>query len=1192
MNTRPKAVRPHRARNIILILLAIFVLAIVALPFVALPIASVAAKGFIENAIASGPNASASIGKIDLSWNGPQRITALQFTDPDQGIDASINASSSLGLRDFLSELSDFGQAHISGQATITKPASTQPSPTPTTSGKPSSPSTPKPITIPLGLALELVLEKFDLTLIAPDPADPSRTIESRWTDIEGAVRITDGKNCRAWIEAVGSAPDEKLSIDIRSNNFASPTGDLQLRSAETDLAIDAAISAQSLDAIRHFVSIPPEITADRNHLRVQGKFRDINGILTIADKAHPPFIALALSPEVIETIAPGMDAKPHPVTLALKTLVLPITDNPSQPIDLTKTSFECTILTNPIALPMQLNPGEPPQTVQINQIEITAKSERLSRGLDVFARGSTATDEQHAGSLTARVTLSRFLDDKGNLDPSAAIFYAEGALDSVPTSLLAPFVDPHGLSLTGGFGPLLNLSARIESQLFDSPDIPIEPRPIIATINVNGAHAKAAVGLRFVPGKSISQWEVPLNVQSFHAVAFAAPLIKQHGLDISGDGSFIAQISDFNLPLKPDNSPDLAAMTARYRFIIGDAFIRTAPDLPPINAELFDIEINVEADKPPRLALESRLVHEGSRATANARFDLNGYSAADPTNFDSLQPVGTLTAPNIPVDLLRLVSPDLADQARELLGQTITAKLTAPPPGGEQSRTLAHLELTAQNLAASALLSVENNKPSISELTADLTLSPETTRALLSRTGATPPLELAEPTTITLRVNDIAMGPAKTPFAPDAFRLDADATIPTLALLVPGDASGAGRLDLIDTALSIKSTPGQTINVTINANHLDAAHNPFTAQATISNFASTAGSPTPDIATINATANGDLPTPFIDAIASSTGTYTALLGPTATVDLTATNLTNNSGSLRATLNTDHANAELAGRIENGAFIADATTTAHLTRFTPEASKALFEKALPFLSSVEKTNEDDPAFLSIENLVVPLNGDLKQLAGVGKVDPGVIRFETSNLFSKVLKATHNKTIGSVGHKVEPINFTMDQGVIRYEEFTLPAGEFNIVTEGKVNLVSKKLDVLVSVPLFALSNEFAASIGQIPGLDRLTSVPIRFTGNTAKPKVNVDTELFLKSIPESLLGGLGNLGGSLGGGVENGAEGVGGLFDDVFKKIEEELSGEKDKENDEGGQSADDTKKKKKKKGKKKNKKKKDNPDDA
>jgi hypothetical protein len=1060
MNTRHTPVRPRRARKIILSALAIILLLIIAAPFAALPIANNLAKGYITKALTSSPSSSASIDTIALSWSGPQQIAGLRFDD-NAGSSGHFNATISKGLLDFYNNRSDLGEIRLTGAAEIAAPPQTTPGNHTTETHEPKDAKKPaaQPFQLPSGLALDLVLEHFELTLTAPNPEDPDQPIRSKWTDINGAVQLTSGTDLRAWLEATGPQPNEIIDLDIRSNNLFSPAGVLQHHAAETDVIFEIELADQTFEAIRPLFNIPPEIVAGEKHFRAQAKLKDANTLLTTADPSHPPFVSFSIAPELIRSISPTAPFAAHPVTFALNKLALPITADPANPVDLAALSIECSVHTYPITLPLQLEPNTPPTNVRIDQIAVDINSESLSEGITLHAQGSTAADSLEPGKLDARISVSNLFDVAGTLDPANAQYFAAGSLTAIPTPLVAPLAQRFGLDLTAGLGPTVNITARIEPEIFDAPTTHTDPQPLLATINFNCEHALGVIGLRYIPGVSLSQWEKPLNFSCFNAASLASQLIDDAALDISGDGSVIAQISDFYIPLAPDNTPALDDATARFRFIVGDASIRTNPNLPPIYVESIDLELNIESDKPPRLAMESRILHNNSPATASARFDLVGFDPTNPTDFSNIHPVGTLTAPDVPAELLELISPDLAEQAASILGPTFTATITAPPESTAQTAALAQLALTATNLSANAIISYENSAAALSDLTAQLILSPETARSLLAKAGSAAPLELIETATINLAINDISIAPGGTPFAPDQFRLDANATIPSIALAVPsditvpGDTSAPGRLDLIDAAMHIKSTPDHALKLTINANHKDETRKPFAAQATLSNFASPEGEPTPAAATINATAKGDLPTPFIDALARSPGTFTALLGPAATINADATNLSTTTGSLHATLNSQSTEAKLSGSIENGAFVADSITTMSINAISKDASKLLFENALPFLSSVEKTLDDDPATLTIESFAFPIDTDMKKLVGKFLFDPGTVQFQTSSVFSKVLSATHNKAVGTVGRKIEPINFTIESGVVRYEEFTLPAGEFNLVTVGKVNLVT-------------------------------------------------------------------------------------------------------------------------------------------
>lgn len=118
-----------------------------------------------------------------------------------------------------------------------------------------------------------------------------------------------------------------------------------------------------------------------------------------------------------------------------------------------------------------------------------------------------------------------------------------------------------------------------------------------------------------------------------------------------------------------------------------------------------------------------------------------------------------------------------------------------------------------------------------------------------------------------------------------------------------------------------------------------------------------------------------------------------------------------------------------------------------------------------------------------------------------------LSFGTSSAFSELFKIVNSKTAGQVGRKLEPLKMQVRSGIVTYERWKVPVGEFTISTEGVVNLVNRTLDVVTYVPIGAVSDkahgryQACREPQQVSSGHRgsMTEVPFRTTGSldTAK-----------------------------------------------------------------------------------------------
>ncbi|MBX3404914.1 MAG: hypothetical protein KF699_16000 [Phycisphaeraceae bacterium] len=329
----------------------------------------------------------------------------------------------------------------------------------------------------------------------------------------------------------------------------------------------------------------------------------------------------------------------------------------------------------------------------------------------------------------------------------------------------------------------------------------------------------------------------------------------------------------------------------------------------------------------------------------------------------------------------------------------------------------------------------------------------------------------------------------------------------------VPGTGgAGAGA---IEAALSIGA---------VAANGGPAAQ-PSRVSAKVRSLIDRQGNLNTERALIDADADlNRFPTAVIDELASQGGLLTELLGPEVSMSATARSLTRVEsgprGMFEATLESPRASAQLVGDIRRGRFVQTGPSRIRVTQIRPQLVEQL-AGGLPLVASMEKSASDDPAVVEMNDLIVPLDGDLSRLGGTISVDPGVARFTTRTFIGSLLKAVGGRAEGQLGRKIDPFVVKIDKGVATYERFRLPLGEFSIETKGQVDLVKRTMNLTTYVPFFALTDEAMGPIrlglgGRLDLLDRNTLVPISIKGGMDRPSAMIDGELFLRETAGNII----------------------------------------------------------------------------
>jgi hypothetical protein len=644
----------------------------------------------------------------------------------------------------------------------------------------------------------------------------------------------------------------------------------------------------------------------------------------------------------------------------------------------------------------------------------------------DRSAEGRLALDAR-VESRGVATRLKGVADDRSiNLEPSRTRLTLDPA---VCDRLLATFADPAAPrpSLAAATGAIIDLGAMtIPRAALDDPALlpaaslalGFDRHLIVHGVTVGEGAERRDLGPLGLAGFSLRA-DLPLATLAGAATGALKGLV-------SGDAVFTDEarrVASFNgewsLPLSADRS--LAGpLTARFRLVrldtaAADAFLASARLVGPADPRLVDL-LGSAADASLALTLEPPTGQlpltdqlSAGRARLEATFTSPHVSTRSPLRIAILPDRLSLTEP---LALSATLNPDAADRWLGL-------------PAGTRLDSAAQANVALQRLA------------------------------------------IARPT---------PEGPASGPLKPGVFDLSLQAELAPLQITSSGQ-----RMTLTGARVQATGLPlSVALDVAEAVVHAGPASPPQTARnlvlrASADHLADAQGRLTADRAVLNA--QGDLPlipTALIDALAGQDGLLLDALGPTVALTLRAENLSpgEGTGTLVAEARSDRAVATIQGRMTPGLFVVDqAPLQIGVSRVTPDLSRRL-TRGLPLLASVEKTPDMQPASLIASNLRVPTDGSMSNLSGDAEIDPGVVRFATSPLFARVLARAHQRAEGAAGERLQPLRVEIRQGVVRMHKWELPLGEFKVLTEGSVNLVTGDLDVITWIPLGALSEEAA------------------------------------------------------------------------------------------------------------------------
>jgi hypothetical protein len=857
--------------------------------------------------------------------------------------------------------------------------------------------------------------------------------------------------------------------------------------------------------------------------------------------------------------------------------------------IDLTRVSADADISLEGMAIRPIIGPNEYAPALDITTMTIRAKVAKgggfdadIDSNIWHEAKPFTVKGRIGATDLLAR-------DANGAVGLSLATMKPSGRLEltNVPVSIVkmappapptpaptdgTPAPTPLDLPalLAGVVGPRISavLTAQTQTAAAENAydiDLRLTADRLTATSSLRGS--ASAIDIRaFEADTTITPESITSLVNAF------APAVE--GLPrLAAPGRLTMKLDPISIPLTADGKPDLSragvaalAINVPARILVTGLKVKDADgaerDLGEVGVENFQITARaplaalagptLPAQRAASLTAKGSLLAAGGQplglldGTINA--DLSDKALAGPL-------AANISITQVNVDALER----LAGQPGKLsgaVGSPANARIdaTVTPPAGhapgapfdvQQSTIGVRATLDAPRLKTDGPLAatitpdlIRLDQPSRMTLSVD----PAWANAMLAPTPAAPGAAPPAPAATVTQIAPIAIALERFswPRAGGRAPLEAGATI-SLPSLTLTSADGL-PIRMNSTSFNVTTaqpTPaGTTLNFRADIAEVVVAQQPpvrtMSVRGEVGGLIDPDGAFNPAAAHLSA--RGDLPqipTVLLDVFTKGDGLIPDALGDVAQVQFDVERYPLGAGpapaglappKVEATARSPRANASLRGTVRDGMFVGQEPLRASLTEVTQALSQRLVT-GLPMIGTLEKSPQDQAATLVATDLTVPLSNDMSKLNGAIVIDPGEARFDTGTVFSEVLKFIKQKETGLVGQRLEPLTVNIRSGVATYERWSVPMGQFNIASEGTVNLVDRTIDVVTYVPFGALSDRalgqlnlgVGSAISRIlPGaVEALTEVPFRTKGALDKPSTGVDAEMFARNLTRSI-----------------------------------------------------------------------------
>jgi hypothetical protein len=809
------------------------------------------------------------------------------------------------------------------------------------------------------------------------------------------------------------------------------------------------------------------------------------------------------------------------------------------------------------------LVPGRPASPFAFAQTTVTLDTKNIAQGLNLRTKLAVEIDGTSAGSLDVVLAAGGLLDAGGGpRGVPAGPFRGRITGRGISTSLLqsmAPALELARLDLPADLGPAADVTAVLSPATEQGASGLLPPTNVEISLKTDRFTAQTAViiaeGSIAIADSSAELSVTPAGAESL-LTRFAPD--RQPRPKLRSPVKVGLTLDGFAIPRDGTGAPDLtrAGAASFGATIPGRVLIDqlaapnpdgSAPALAAAGIEGLSVKGSV-----PLAAFTDGAAGEATATVTSNLLDADGGVAG---RLDAAASARLASGgPNGPVSV-QLKIKDAATQWADvaagrpglvsgLLGDAADLDIgfsgaMAPPAPGKPAELrdgalTAGVSSPAISVSSPATIVIHPDRFELSKpLIFKAAVKPEWANTFLlppapARDGAAPrppAATFAKPAEVTVNVPSLVIARGAGPMKPGVFALRAIANIPSVPMTV-GDGMGVTFSDAhLDVSGGAK--PG-VLGFSLRMIHANAGANgaePVEFVGGLHGVADDQGHLT--IADARITAKGSAPrlnTSVIDALARQNGLLPELLGPVVSLNLELSGFSRTAGNISAVATSPRARAAIRGKVDNGVLIASAPATAELREVTPELSERLVRQ-LPLVGTFEKRPEDGPATFTATNLTAPLDNDLTKLNGDIVVDFGIARFDTSPAFGAIVKALSARESVQIGRQLEPLHLTIRNGVVSYDRYALPLGEFTIHTRGSVNLTARTLDVITYIPLGAVTDEaagvFNTGLGgllgrSVPFLEQATMLPWRTRGSLSNPSTAPDVSLFLEEAGRNLL----------------------------------------------------------------------------
>lgn len=631
---------------------------------------SAAAPSIIAGRIEREVAGDVRIGRVALSWTGPQRIEALTITLPDGHTPVDVSADASFGLLDLIRGSRDLGTITLRGRASITADASGSP-----TLLRPSATPAPSaadgPPALPANLRADLQLNGFDLEYL------PAEAPGLRLVDLDGGGAVIAGQPIQ--VDLTGEAPDidGDFTLKGRLRDLINAEGQLTPDRVALDADLASDFDPRKLSAMLGATLPAQDGLPERVSLTMRGKggVESISFALTAeAPNASETFsasaegtltpdrlrldgpaeAALTTSPEMARAL--GLTSKrfdllaPVRADVDVRRLELPLRNDRS--IDFRGARVDASLETSELRARLT-PPDAAARSVRIKPVVATLRSDDIAESIALEADADALIDDTNAGRLSLRLTMTPARDGAGvrfdmlpQLDGSFDIEQADAAL-------LDPFTDRRALAILRDIGPTFDarLTASTAGAGASHQGDALRRTQFDATFTSRNLSATLTASL---DADRIRSRGEGLRIEARSPDAAITALAADLPLRLAASDPITFTSRSFDIPLAgaralPSRAQAAAEMT------IGGLTLRDPKRGGEITARGGALVVTLSPDQPPSLGLDAPVRINGQMARATADVSLPGLFTPDGAiDIEGARLAGDASVSDVPLQSLR----------------------------------------------------------------------------------------------------------------------------------------------------------------------------------------------------------------------------------------------------------------------------------------------------------------------------------------------------------------------------------------------------------------------------------------------------------------------------------------------------------------------------------------------------------